>query len=303
MERAGARHRIGLVGCGRWGSLILRDLVALGIEVHVVVPGAADIDRILSSGAASVVHHLDELEPVDGIVVATPTATHADVVDTLLERTVPIFVEKPVTDDPARARRIADEAPERIFVMDKWRYHAGVRALRELVASGALGVVTRIDTIRVQDGMPHTDVDCAWILLPHDLAIALEVLGELPAPTSASGRFRDDVLVGATAEFVFSDGTSMSAEFGVDAGETRRQISVIGTLATACLAGGWEEEVVVTAHDGSPPRRLPAVGKLPLLAELQAFVDHVGGGPPPRSSASEGAAVVAIIERVRELAR
>jgi Trk K+ transport system NAD-binding subunit len=27
---------VGLVGCGRWGRHILRDLVALGCEVHVV---------------------------------------------------------------------------------------------------------------------------------------------------------------------------------------------------------------------------------------------------------------------------
>ena len=303
MTQTGDGRRIGLIGCGRWGSLILRDLVSLGAEVHVVVPGPTDRDRILSSGAVNVVHHPDEVGPVDGIVVATPTSTHADVVDTLLEYRVPIFVEKPLTDDPSRARRIAAAAPDRVFVMDKWRYHAGVRKLRELVRSGSLGAIRRIETIRVQNGMPHTDVDCSWILLPHDLSIALEVLGELPIPTSASGRVRDDVLIGATAEFAFRDGTTMSAGFGIDAGGTHRQISVIGTIATACLAGGWEEEVVVTADDGSPPQRIPAVGELPLLAELRAFLDHLDGGPQPRSSAAEGAAAVAIVDRVRELAR
>jgi hypothetical protein len=45
-----------------------------------------------------------------------------------------------------------------------------------------------------------------------------------------------------------------------------------------------------------------APGELPLLAELRAFVGFVNGGPPPRSSAAEGAAVVKAIVRLRELA-
>ena len=42
-------------------------------------------------------------------------------------------------------------------------------------------------------------------------------------------------------------------------------------------------------------------GELPLLAELRAFVEHLGGGPPPKSSAREGAEIVAVIERLRRL--
>jgi len=39
-----------------------------------------------------------------------------------------------------------------------------------------------------------------------------------------------------------------------------------------------------------------------LLRELRAFLEHLAGGPPPKSSAEEGVADVAAIERLRELA-
>ena len=48
--------------------------------------------------------------------------------------------------------------------------------------------------------------------------------------------------------------------------------------------------------------RLPVSTELPLLRELRAFVEHLRGGPPPRSSAAEGAAVVEAVARLRELA-
>ena len=42
--------------------------------------------------------------------------------------------------------------------------------------------------------------------------------------------------------------------------------------------------------------------ELPLLRELRAFLDHLDGGPPPRSSAAEGAAIVRTISELRLLA-
>jgi hypothetical protein len=47
--------------------------------------------------------------------------------------------------------------------------------------------------------------------------------------------------------------------------------------------------------------RIETPGELPLLAELRAFVGHIGG-PAPRSSAAEGAAIVSAIAELRALA-
>ncbi len=65
-----------LVGCGRWGSRILRDLKAFGCEVSVLVqaePSQQDAWRI---GANKVVASVDEIDCAKGFVVATPTVTH-----------------------------------------------------------------------------------------------------------------------------------------------------------------------------------------------------------------------------------
>ena len=81
--------KIGLVGCGRWGRFILRDLLSLGASVSVVARG--DDARLASEAGAQVVARLDDLPAVDGIVVATPTTTHADVIEALLPRGTPVY--------------------------------------------------------------------------------------------------------------------------------------------------------------------------------------------------------------------
>jgi hypothetical protein len=76
----------------------------------------------------------------------------------------------------------------------------------------------------------------------------------------------------------------------------------------AILEGGYSQDVSVTRtanfHAGQAPETelRPISQELPLLRELRTFVEHLQGGPPPRSSAAEGALVVSAIAELRSLA-
>lgn len=72
--------RAGLVGVGRWGRHIVRDLVTLGCEVHAVAQSGASPEKAMAGDAAFVTHPLDEMPTIDGVVVATQTSAHPEVV-------------------------------------------------------------------------------------------------------------------------------------------------------------------------------------------------------------------------------
>lgn len=298
---------IGLVGCGEWGSLILRDLRSLGAEVHVMVRSPQRTPALLAAGASSVVNTIAELTSIalDGIVVATPASTHADVLAELADLDVPVFVEKPVTVDRLSADRLAARCAGRMFVMDKWRYHPGVWALRDLRSAGRLGADVAFHATRVQSGTVHADVSCVWTLLPHDLAIALEIFGQFPTPVSATASVVDGLITEFTSELIFDNGAIMRSHLGIVAPAHTRRLRVIGEDLVATLAGGWEEQVLLTSPsdpDGEPVGVVDAAGELPLLAELRMFVEHLRGGPPPLSSVVEGAENVAIVETLLGMA-
>ena len=79
---------------------------------------------------------------------------------------------------------------------------------------------------------------------------------------------------------------------------------------TAGLGDSYDDHIWIVrnpkpgrgAHEAQVERRL-TTGEMPLLAELRAFLGFLQGGPPPRSSAAEGAAAVEIIAQTRHLAR
>ena len=294
---------VGLVGCGRWGRNILRDLRLLGCKVPVVARSTASIERAHEGGATSVVERIDDLSGVDGVVVATPTSTHAAVVEHALTLGVPVYCEKPLCSDATDAARLAQVAPTALFVMDKWRYHPGVQILRAIADDERLGEVQGLRTLRAGWGTAHDDVDAVWVLAPHDLAIALEVLGRLLPATAAvaqPGTRGHDALLGTMSDGAVWHVLDVSAR----SPDFVRRVELHCAEGVAVLAGGWDDHVTVYRNHARDlvEEQIDASAELPLLAELRAFVSHLAGGPAPKSSAEEGATIVARIAELRELA-
>ena len=155
-------------------------------------------------------------------------------------------------------------------------------------------------TTRIGWGNPHDDVDATWVLAPHDLSIALEILGELPEPRAAvadSAGGGVELLVGLLGERPWH-----ALEVSARSPERRREVTLVCEQGVALLADGYSDHVLVRRDGTAEPERREISTELPLLRELRAFVEHLDGGPPPRSSAAEGALVVRRIAELRALA-
>ena len=70
--------------------------------------------------------------------------------------------------------------------------------------------------------------------------------------------------------------------------EHRREVRLVCRDGSAVLRDAYADHIEV-ARAGSPqpePERRPISREMPLLLELRAFVEHLQGGPPPRSPAA-----------------
>lgn len=298
----GPAMHLGLVGCGRWGRLILRDLNALGCSVSVVAKSPESRQRAIDGNAAAIVESVGALGDVLGIVVATPTDTHAEVVLELLDRGVPVFVEKPLTDDPVAAAEIVRRAGDRVFVMDKWRYHPGIEALGELRLSGEFGPLMAIMTRRLSWGHSHDDVDAVWILLPHDLSIVQEIAGHIPDARHAVGWRGEN----QDAAIVAVLGPAPSCVLEVSSISPQRERRVVAQFAGAVAVlddsyAGALRIIPIGGNEGDAVSR-PISNEMPLERELRAFVEHLRGGPPPRTTATEALVVIQRIDELRTMA-
>ena len=300
------RLRIGLIGCGQWGKYILRDLVSLNCSVTVVARSDESQAQARKAGASSIVGHLSDLPEVDGAVIATPTTTHFDLASALLQRHIPLFIEKPLTTDVVQAEALVEKGANHIFVMDKWRYHPGVEFLADIARSGELGQVRGLRLTR-QGWRTHVrEVDVAWYLAPHDLSIILEVLGDIPPPHRVAAGF----IGNHAAEIValMGDDPWVMVDISERHEKNTREVRLICERGTAVLPESYSEYIgIMHVDDMTGPcpcdtEKKPISTEMPLLRELRAFTDHCRGGPPPRSNANDALLIVKRINAMRRLA-
>lgn len=295
--------KIALVGCGNWGKLILRDLKLLGASVAAVARSKESVDRAKEGGAESVHLSIDELPPVDAAVVATPTSTHVEVLEKVVKKVQgPVYVEKPLGVSSKAASRLKRHE-NRIFIMDKWRYHPGVLELAKIAKGRELGRVIGLRTHRTAWGGRHSDTDVVWHLMPHELAIGLEILGELPKPGSGVIEEIDGLATSMVA--VLKGKPWLVSEVSERSDDPRRRVTLISEGGIATLQESYATSIVVTTDSGSRgvTSKREIRSSMPLYEELRAFVEHVKGGPPPKSSFVDGLLMVKAIEELVKLSR
>jgi predicted dehydrogenase len=198
------RPRLGFLGVGWIGRHRMEAIARSGAaEVAAVADAREEAGREAARGApgCAVAASLEELLalPLDGIVIATPSAQHVEQTVLALERGRAVFCQKPLGRTAAEARRAVDaaRAADRLLAVDlSYRHVRGVPELRRLVQEGALGRVHAVNLVFHNAYGPDKawfyDVGqagggCVMDLGIHLVDLALWVLG-FPAVVEVSSR-------------------------------------------------------------------------------------------------------------------
>jgi predicted dehydrogenase len=304
--------RIGLIGCGAWGKYILRDLKLLGCEVWVVARSERSRNHASSFGADKIVTNATDLEGLAACVIATPTEIRYEYCAMLLNKfpTIPLFVEKPLTNNLDEAHALlALPNSQNIFVMDKWRYHAGVLKMASIVKEGVLGKIIGLQLTRVSWGLIHEDSNTVWHLLPHDIAIAYEILGVFPKPVHAQQDITNGQVRGMKANLLAEkENIWVHIEVSDRSPIRKREIKLIGENGIAILGDSYQNAITIydtnqTDKDvATTQKNIDFVANMPLYDELAAFVGYVKKElPPPKSNIQEAIQNVAIIEKLLKM--
>lgn len=152
-DAATRRPRVGFLGVGWIGRHRMEGMLATGAIEAVAVsdPSAEMADEALRlAPGAERVGGLDDLLALDldGLVIATPSALHAEQSIAALERGCAVFCQKPLGRTAQEARAVVDaaRAADRLLGVDlSYRYTEGMRRIRELLAAGELGRVFAVD--------------------------------------------------------------------------------------------------------------------------------------------------------------
>ncbi|ADX72066.1 putative dehydrogenase [Pseudarthrobacter phenanthrenivorans Sphe3] len=300
---------LGLVGVGRIGVMHAQNIVALnevlnpkGINVTLRLTDVAEEHaRSVAAGlGAEYLSSVDALlaSGIDGLVVATGTATHPELIKAGVDAGIPVFCEKPV------AMNVADALPVLDYIRDsngvvqighQRRFDAGYREARRAYQAGELGWIHSLRAVTCDMAPPPVEFlatsgglfrDCSV----HDFDILRWLTGREIVEVYAKGSNNGDPAIGeagdvdtALALVTFDDGTvgTVSATRYNGAGHDVR-LEIQGSNRS--LMVGLDEKTAMASAEpgvafpsGEPHRTFAERFDQAYRSEMAAFVELVLG--------------------------
>lgn len=147
------KPRIGFLGVGWIGRHRMEAMLATGAVEAAAVADPSDEMAAGALALAPAAARLDDLDALldsglDGVVIATPSALHAEQSIRALERGVAVFCQKPLGRTAAEAGAVVEAArrADRLLGVDlSYRFTEGVQRLRDQLAGGELGRIHAVD--------------------------------------------------------------------------------------------------------------------------------------------------------------
>ena len=318
--------RVSIVGLGYWGPNLARNFNACsGAMLHTLCD--ADEGRLQAMGAvypaARRTTDLAEVladEEVDAVALATPVHTHYPLAKAALEAGKHVLVEKPLTDQVATADELVRLAKSKglvLMVDHVFCYSSPVRKMKEIYASGDLGDLYFVDSVRINLGLIRNDVNVLWDLAPHDLSIVDFLLGRAPRSLSAFGAVHAGNGIEDVAHLSLDFGDGLVGNFHVNwLSPVKIRHMMLGGSRKSLVYNDLDPGEPVKVYDrgievnGDPEARrgllisyrsgdmwAPHVEKTePLKAMAQHFVDCIVNGKRPLTGGEEGLRVVQVLE-------
>lgn len=301
--------RIGLAGLGRIGAFHADTLLGLpAVDTLVVTDARAETAREVAEQmrtahpgkAVEVVESGEELiaADLDGLVVATATAGHADWIRRGLAAGIPTFCEKPVAstlEETIELAHLEADGTTPVHIGHQRRFDAGFRRAREVVASGELGFVHTIRANTHDQSPPPAEFiatsggifrDCGI----HDFDAIRFVTDREVASVYATGANKgagyfaeaDDVDTGAAVLTLDDDTLVLMSTTRYNGGGHDVRMEVMGEKGT--IGVGLDDSLAVTSAEQGVafplgPQKWSFMERfLPAYqAELTAFFDVAAG--------------------------
>lgn len=314
-RRAISTPRIAVVGCGRWGRNIVRNLHGLNALAAVAdldeasrerqarlfgVPGHASLEQVIASGAA------------EAVAIATPSESHGPLALAALEAGLDVFVEKPMATrfrDGESLVRAARKGGRVLMVGHLLEYHGAVLKLKQLIDQGDLGQIEYAYSNRLNMGRVRREENALWSFAPHDVAVLLLLTGEMPIQvTAVGGSYLQPNIADVTVSSLLFDGGVRAHIFVSWLHPFKEQkLVVVGSRRMAVFNDvvtdgklllydraieNVEGELVAHRVEGMPVE-LDATE--PLKAECQHFVECVQTRSTPRTDGLNGLRVLSVL--------
>lgn len=284
---------IAIIGIGRWGKNLLREFN--GIAKVICYDTSAENREWLKKNhpnikVAESYGAVLKNPNIEAVVVATPIATHFEVVTKALMAGKHVFVEKPITADATEAEKLVKLAKNRkltLFVGHTFLYHPAFQKIKTLVKNDPPTYA-----ILSWNKFGSFNSTAIWNLACHDIALTLDLFGK---PKKAEVLYDKGIIS-------VSDIVSLKLTFGggrfviINVNRVSNQQNKSMLLATKKKVYLWENnELYKLNKESSKLELILRSSAQPLALECREFMKNLDKKTRPLTDGQFGLGVVNVI--------
>lgn len=306
-----------VLGVGRMGMVHARNVAASkGADLRAIADPDQETARAISAETGAPVCEIDSIiaDPaIEAILIATPTDTHADLVERAAEAGKAIFCEKPIDLDVGRVRaclKVVERTGAQLFVAFNRRFHVPIADMRARLRAGEIGKLEVLSIASYDPVQPSQDYlarsgGMFRDMMIHDIDLARWLMAEPIVEVGAIGSSVIDPAIGALGDWDTAVATLKGASGALcHITNSRRcvyghgpRLEIHGSDGTL-NAGNW----TVTPERVLDPR-FQARFAAAYQAELEIFIADLRDGKPFEPSGVDGLEALLIAEAATKSAR
>lgn len=157
---------IAIIGKGPWGKKIEKNIICNKEKINLIYKAGRDWNKF-------------KKKIIDGIIVATPPATHFKIVYYFIKKKIPVFVEKPFCLNENEVLKLKQESEKNkslIFVNYIHLYSKSWNFLKKKLVN--LGKIKKIESKGGNIGPFRINNPCLWDYGSHDLSMLFDIVKE-----------------------------------------------------------------------------------------------------------------------------
>ena len=309
-----------LLGAGRIGKVHAKAIAANSDAKLVAVADAMpEAAKALATEYGCAVKSIDEIEKdkfIAGVIVCTPTNTHADLIEKFARAGKAIFCEKPIDLSLKRVReclKVVDQTGARLMIGFNRRFDPHFRAVRKAIDDGRIGKVEMAQIVSRDPGAPppayiQTSGGILRDMTIHDFDMARFLLGEEPDTVYATASVLTDPAIAKAGDHDSvsvvlttpsgrhcSISNSRRATYGYD-----QRIEVHGSKGAVAALNQRPVAIEVADANGytQPPLHDFFMTRYTsaYAAEIAAFVDVIAKNKAPSPNGHDGMIALALAD-------
>ena len=309
--------RLGFIGVGWWGGVLATATAASSIaEVSGCFSRTAESREQFATEHGCVAYEsLDEMfgSDIDGVVIATPHATHADLVVSVAEAGKHVFVDKPLTldiDEADRAIAATDEAGVLLQVGHNRRRQPAIRQIKNWIEGGDLGQLTAVESVHAapllfNPSLPEwrrdpreNPVGGMAALGVHQIDTFHYLAGPIGGVYAMSERLQSGSGVDDTSTIIFRFASGMQGHlFTSLASGPAVEVAAFGVDAIGRSTGDGAK-LTRQKRGSTDLEEIPLTPLDTIADEIDEFARSIRGESSPEVDGNEARRVVAVLEAI-----